>query len=174
HFRKAFEVGRAVRAARVYLIGLGYHELYVNGRRIGDHELDPGFTRYDRRVLYVTHDVTEQVRRGENAIGVILGNGWYNFHPKAVWNFDKSPWRDAPVLRLQLHLTYEDGTQERIVTDGTWKTSPGPIISDRLFLGETYDARKELGPWSEPGFDDSGWKPVHLRRGPAGRIVAQA
>ena len=89
--RRAFTLDGKIKQARAYICGLGYYELHINGNKIGDHLLDPGYTRYDRRDLYVTYDVTDALRRGKNAVGVILGNGWYNVQTKAVWNFHKAP-----------------------------------------------------------------------------------
>ncbi len=172
-FRKSFTVAKPVKAAQAYICGLGYHELYLNNERIGDHVLDPAFTNYDHRALYVTHDVTEQIKPGKNAIGVMLGNGWYNMHTRAVWLFDKAPWRDVPCLRMQLHLTFEDGSQETIHTDPTWKTAPGPILFDAIRNGEAYDARLERNGWASPDCDDADWQPPHVVRGPAGRLVPQ-
>jgi alpha-L-rhamnosidase len=174
HLRKGFELTKEVASARAYVSGLGYYELYLNGLKVGDHVLDPAFTRYDRRVLYATYDVTTAVRHGKNAVGAILGNGWYNFHPKAVWNFDKAPWRDAPCLRCQLDIAYTDGTHDTIVSDDTWKAAAGPIVFDGLMMGETYDARRELPGWAAADFDDSAWTVAHAVKGPAGRVVAQA
>ena len=88
--RREFNIDGHVKKARAYICGLGYYELYLNGKRVGDHILDPGYTRYDRRVLYVTYDVTEMLNSGQNAIGVILGNGFYNVQNKAAWNFDQA------------------------------------------------------------------------------------
>ncbi|RPJ20520.1 MAG: hypothetical protein EHM35_19365, partial [Planctomycetaceae bacterium] len=110
-FRKGFILSQQPVSARVYVCGLGYYELHLNGAKVGDHVLDPAFTRYDRRALYVTYDVTDQLKKGPNALGVILGNGWYNVHTHCVWDFDKAPWRDRPVLCCQIELTFEDGSK---------------------------------------------------------------
>ena len=125
--RRAFTLDGKIKQARAYICGLGYYELHINGRKVGDHLLDPGYTRYDKRDLYVTYDVTDALRRGKNAVGVILGTGWYNVHTKAVWDFHKAPWRAAPKLLMQLRVEYADGRTETIVTDNRWKTSAGPI-----------------------------------------------
>src|SRR5204863_2294180 len=106
--RRAFARKGRIRRATIYVCGLGYYELRLNGKKIGDHVLDPGYTRYDRRDLYVTYDVTRQVREGRNALGVILGNGWYNVHTRAVWGFDQAPWRAAPKLLLEMRIEYAD------------------------------------------------------------------
>ncbi len=98
-------------------------------RGIGNHRLDPMYTRFDRRVLYVTHDVTAQLKNGNNAIGVLLGNGWYNHQSTAVWYFHEAPWRARSAFCMDLRITYEDGTVETITSGKDWKTSPSPIIS---------------------------------------------
>ncbi len=115
--RHTFALDGKIKQARAYICGLGYYELHLNGRKIGDHLLDPGYTRYDKRDLYVTYDVTDALRRGKNAVGVILGNGWYNVQTRAVWDFDKAPWRAAPKLLMQLRVEYTDGRVETIGTD---------------------------------------------------------
>ncbi len=171
--RRAFSVDRPVKQARVYICGLGYHELYVNGQKAGDHLLDPGYTRYDRRALYVTHDVTSLLKRGANALGVILGNGWFNCHTMAVWDFHKAPWRAAPKLLLQLRVDYADGGSQTLVSDGSWKCSTGPIVFDSIYGGETYDARLEKPGWAVAGYDDSAWEAVKQVEAPKGRLTAQ-
>ncbi|MBN1418246.1 MAG: glycoside hydrolase family 78 protein [Planctomycetes bacterium] len=172
-FRKAFELAGAPRRARLYIAGLGYHEVHINGKRVGDHVLDPAFTRYDRRCLYVTHDVTGLLAGGRNAIGVILGNGWYNPHATDVWDFHKSPWRDRPVLRCQLEVQSADGSVRTIASDATWKVSTGPILFDSIRNGETYDARLELPGWATAAFDDASWAAPVAVAGPKGILSAQ-
>src|ERR1039458_2478517 len=115
-FRCAFTLDGKIKQARAYVCGLGYYELHLNGKKVGDHLLDPGYTRYDKRALYVTYDVTDALRRGKNAVGVILGNGWYNVQTRAVWDFHKAPWRAAPKLLMQLCVEY---TVERVETIAT-------------------------------------------------------
>jgi len=171
--RRVFTVDGKIARARAYICGLGYYELHLNGRKIGDDLLDPGYTRYDKRDLYVSYDVTDSLRRGKNAVGVILGTGWYNVHTKAVWNFHKAPWRSAPKLLMQLKVDYADGRRETIVTDGTWKTSTGPIIFDSIYGGETYDARLEKPGWDLPDYDDSDWSAAQVVPAPGGKLVAQ-
>ncbi len=172
--RHTFELKGKIKRARVYICGLGYYELHINGKKIGDHLLDPGYTRYDRRALYVTYDVTDALQRGKNAVGVILGNGWYNVHTKAVWNFHKAPWRSAPKLLMQVVIEYAGGRIETIATDESWKTSTGPIVFDSIYGGETYDARLEKPGWDTPGYDDSQWSFAELVEAPKGKLVAEA
>ena len=170
--RKEFLVPKKLQSARVYICGLGYYELYLNGKKVGDHVLDPPFTAYVRRVLYVTYDVTELLRRGENAIGVMLGNGWYNMFTRAVWSFDRAPWRNDPTLLCQLVLTYEDGSQQIIVSDSTWKCAPGPVTFNSVRQGETYYATLEPAGWNQPGFDAEKWYAVRVVPGPTGKLRA--
>jgi len=172
--RHKFKLEGKVRRARVYLAGLGYHELSLNGQRIGDHLLDPGYTRYDRRVLYVTHDVTAMLQSGENVIGVMLGNGWYNVETLAVWLFDAAPWRAAPRLKLELRVDYQDGRTVAIASDETWKTCDSAITFSSIYSGESYDARREQPGWDRPGFDDGAWTPAIVVDAPKGKLTAQA
>jgi alpha-L-rhamnosidase len=172
-FRKVINLA-AVRRARVYLCGLGYHELYINGVRVGDAVLSPAFTRYDRRALYLTYDVTALLNPGENVFGVILGNGFYNQAARDAWYFEKSPWRASPRLLFQAHVEQEGGGELALVSDASWKTVEGPILFDGTRLGETYDARLELPGWNAPGYDDSSWFPARTVEAPRGRLVAQS
>jgi alpha-L-rhamnosidase len=173
-FRRTFTVRGQIRRARIYLCGLGYHELRLNGQKVGDHLLDPGYTRYDRRVLYVTHDVTALLRQGENAVGVMLGTGWFNVHTQAVWQFHQAPWRASPRLLLELRIEYADGREERVVSDERWKCSTGPILFDSIYGGETYDARKEKPGWDTIGYSDADWQAALVVEAPKGRLAAQA
>jgi alpha-L-rhamnosidase len=172
--RKTFASAKGVRKARVYVCGLGYYELRINGKKIGDHLLDPGYTRYDRRVLYTSYDVTDALRAGKNAIGVMLGTGWYNVHTRAVWDFHKAPWRAAPKLLLQLEIEYAGGRKETIVSDSNWKVSTGPIVFDSIYGGETYDARLERNGWDTADYNDAGWAVAEVLEAPKGKLSAQA
>ncbi|MFA6566766.1 MAG: glycoside hydrolase family 78 protein [Victivallales bacterium] len=169
-FRKALDYTKAVQSAKVYICGLGYHELYINGSKVGDHVLDPVVTHYDKRVRYVTYDVTSCLICGKNVLGVVLGNGWYNCHTPEVWNFDKAAWRDYPKLLLDLEV------DNKIVlcSDDSWKISSGPIIFDGLRNGETYDARLELDGWLLPDYDDSNWKTAAEVSPPGGVLQLQS
>lgn len=174
YFRKEFDTGKSIRSARAYIAAAGLYELYLNGERIGDHQLDPMFTRFDRRNLYVTYDVTSHLQRGANAVGVILGNGWYNLQSTAVWFFDRAPWRDRPTFCMDLLITYDDGSVETVVTGTDWKTSFGPLIFNSIYTGEHYDARLENEGWNTPGFNDEAWKNAIYRAAPSQNITAQA
>lgn len=173
YFRKKFAAGKTIKSARAYIAAAGLYELYINGKKIGDHRLDPLYTRFDRRNLYVTYDVTGQLRNGDNAIGVLLGNGWYNHQSKAVWDFDRAPWRNRPAFCMDLRITYSDGSVETIPTDLSWKTSSGGLIFNSIYTGEHYDTRLEQAGWNMPDFDDSKWNGVGYRGAPSQNIVAQ-
>ncbi|KEQ28100.1 alpha-rhamnosidase [Pedobacter antarcticus 4BY] len=174
YFRKSFNAGKTVKSARAYIAAGGLYELYLNGKKVGNHRLDPMYTRFDRRNLYVSYDVTPQVKNGDNAIGVLLGNGWYNHQSLAVWNFDKAPWRNRPTFCLDLRITYTDGTTEVVYTDQSWKTHDSPIVFNSIYTAEHYDARLEQKGWNTAGFDDSKWKGSSLRAAPSRNVVSQA
>jgi len=170
--RKEFSLPKPVKRASAYLCGLGLSELYLNGEKIGDHVLSPGLTEYPKRVFYVTHEVTRQLKPGQNAVGVVLGNGRY-FAPR-LREPTLTQTYGFPKLLFQLEVEYEDGTRERIVSDETWKlTTAGPILANNEYDGEEYDARHEMPGWDRPGFDDASWQPARLVEPPAGRLVAQ-
>ncbi|QDK77891.1 Bacterial alpha-L-rhamnosidase [Spirosoma sp. KCTC 42546] len=174
YFRKAFDTKKKIKSARAYIAAGGLFELYLNGQKIGNHRLDPMYTRFDRRTLYVTYDVTKQLQSGRNAIGVLLGNGWYNHQSTAVWFFDKAPWRARPTFCLDLRITYDDGSVETITSGKDWKTALSPIIFNSIYTAEHYDARLEQPGWNMANFDDSKWKDPIMRDAPSTNIVAQA
>ncbi|MDD5727009.1 MAG: family 78 glycoside hydrolase catalytic domain, partial [Victivallales bacterium] len=155
--------------AEVYICGLGYYELYLNNRKVGDHVLDPVVSQYDKHVRYVVYDVTKYMLAGDNVIGVILGNGWYNCHTPVAWGFEKAAWRDYPKLLLQIKVN----GQIILSSDESWKISSGPIIFDSLRNGETYDARKELDAWLTPDYDDSSWVNASRVASPGGILQEQ-
>lgn len=171
--RKSFSVSSPVKRATAYICGLGYYELSLNGRKVGDHWFDPKLTRYDKRVLYVTYDVTNQIVNGDNAVGVMLGNGWYNYHVRNPWDFDKAPWRDKAKVMLQIEVEHADGTVSTIVSDGSWKYATGAVRYDGMLNGEFYDARLERAGWDTAGHDDSSWLSAKVVTAPAGKVVAQ-
>ncbi|MCU0362557.1 MAG: glycoside hydrolase family 78 protein [Bacteroidales bacterium] len=172
-FRKDFSARKKIISARAYIAVAGLYELYINGKLVGDHRLDPMYTRFDRRNLYVTHDITTLLNEGLNTAGVLLGNGWYNHQSSAVWFFDKAPWRNRPVFCMDIRLTYEDGSVETISTDTSWKTSLSAVIFNSIYTAEHYDARLEQPGWKRPGFSDKAWKQATLRAAPSQNIVAQ-
>lgn len=173
YFRTTFSAGKEVISARAYIAAAGLYELYFNGARAGSHRLDPMYTRYDRRNLYVTYDVTGLIHPGKNCIGVLLGNGWYNHQSTAVWYFDKAPWRARPAFCMDVRITYADGSTEIISTGKNWKTAPSPVIFNSIYTAEHYDARKELPGWNTADYNDDGWKAVIFRSAPSDNITAQ-
>lgn len=174
YFRKEFSAGKKIESAIAYITAAGYYELSINGQRIGDHRLDPTYTRFDRRNLYVTYDVTENLQQGENAIGVLLGNGWYNHQSTAVWFFDQAPWRARPKFCLDLRVTYSDGTTEIISTGQDWQTALSPVIFNSIYTAEHYDARLEQPGWDRPGFEAKSWRNATNTGAPSQNITAQA
>jgi alpha-L-rhamnosidase len=173
-FRKEVSIKKRIKSARAYVAAAGLYELYLNGHKIGDHELDPMFTRYDRRNLYLTYDVTDQLKTGNNIIALHLGNGWYNISANAAWGFDHAPWRNRPRFCLGLRITYRDGTTETIRTDKSWKTTLSPVVYNSIYVGERYDGTRELPGWNSTGFDDSEWKNAMIASSPSQHIVAQS
>ncbi|MFZ5970268.1 MAG: family 78 glycoside hydrolase catalytic domain [Bacteroidota bacterium] len=176
-FRKTFTVQNEVARARLYISGLGYYEAYLNGRKVSDHHLDPGWTAYGKEVLYAAHDVTDLITSGQQVLGVMLGNGWYN--PLPLRLFSRFNLRDVqetgrPRVRAELHLFYRNGAHEAILTDTSWQTAPGPVIRNNVYLGERYDARLERADWQTPVLRDAGaWKPAVVVAAPSGRLRAQ-
>ena len=172
-FRKEWRLREKPLRAMAYFSGLGYGELYLNGAKVGDHMLDPGFTDYTKRTLYVPYDVTEQLTAGTNAVGIILGNGWYWMPTPDIWDFQKASWRDNPRAIMRLEVEYPDGTKESLVTDRSWKWATGAILFNCLRGGETIDLRADQPGWDRAGFNDSSWRDAVELPGPAGALVAQ-
>ena len=161
--RCSFEVSKPVSRARLYASGLGYYELRLNGLKVSDHVLNPAWTNYRKRVPYTTHDVTSLLHHGPNLVGAMLGNGWYNPLPLEMWgriNIREHLIVGHPCLIAQLNIEYEDGTTQSVATDESWHTHPGPVLRNSVYLGEVYDARRELPEWDKPEFDASSWKPA--------------
>ncbi len=173
YFRKEFKASKKIKRARAYVAVAGLYELFINGSRIGDHQLDPMYTRFDRRTLYVAYDVTPHMSEGTNAMGIVLGNGWFNHQSTAVWDFHTAHWRARPKLCLNLRITYEDESVETIWTDETWKTSLGPIVFNSIYTAEHYDARLEQPGWETADFDDTEWKAAIVTDPPSQHIVSQ-
>ncbi len=171
--RKEFTLGKSVARARLYVSGLAYYETEINGRRVGDRVLDPGFTDYDNTVLYAVHDVTALVRRGSNAVGVALGRGFYGMKTPNAWSWERPSWHDEPKLLAQLEIDHPDGTRTTIASDETWRITGGPTLVNSLYLGETYDARRAPRDWTKPGFDDGAWQRAPIRPAPKGTLKAQ-
>ena len=182
--RKSFNVNKKVASARAYVTGLGFFELYVNGDKVSDDVLVPNVTLYGKRenlgpigamirnnfreyrVMYLSYDIKELLKNGENVVGAILGNGFYN--PASYW----CEGYGTPRFLGQIHVTYTDGTEQIIVSDRSWKASKSPIVNDLVYDGEHYDARLEQPGWCNPGFDDSKWENSVIRKAPEGTLKA--
>ena len=182
--RKSFTLKKDIVSARAYVTGLGFLEFYINGEKVGRDVLVPNVTLYDKRdnlgpigvminnnfreyrVMYLAYDVKELLTEGENVIGAILGNGFYN--PSSYW----CQGYGTPRFIGQLHVKYADGTEQIVVSDNNWKASGSPIEMDQIYEGEHYDARLEQPGWCTKGFDDSEWKQVAIRKTPLGKLKA--
>jgi alpha-L-rhamnosidase len=170
--RREFAVEKKVQRATAYVCGLGLCEFYLNGKKVGDHVLSPGLTDYTKRALYVTFDVTKQLKRGANVAGIMLGNG--RFYAPRVSVPTGTTSYGYPKLLFQMHVEYRDGTSAEVVSDGAWKLSAeGPIRANNEYDGEDYDARLEMPGWSAPGFDGAKWQPAQGVTAPGGKLAAQ-
>lgn len=175
-FRKVFEASKKIRQARLYITGLGYYEAWLNGKKVGDHVLDPGWTKYDQQVEYAVYDITGLMKRGKNVAGLMVGNGWYNVLPMRMWG--RFNLRDAlvtgrPAVKAQIRILYTDGSEETIVTDGNWQMTPGPVIRNSVYLGEEYDARAMPADWFTMVPQLSNWQPAKEVEGAKGQLTAQ-
>ncbi|MEV4969887.1 family 78 glycoside hydrolase catalytic domain [Streptomyces scopuliridis] len=172
--RRDFTVSKRVAQARLYISGVAYYEAEINGRRVGRQVLDPALTDYEETVLYAVHDVTDAVERGQNAIGVTLGRGFYGIKTPNAWGWGNAAWHGEPRLRAQLEIRHTDGTTTTVATDESWRLTAGPTRSNSLYAGETYDARLAFTGWSRPGFDDREWWPAPKQESPKGTLRPQA
>lgn len=170
-FRKAFNSAENLTSATLSISGLGHYEASLNGKKVGDSFLSPGWTDYDKTILYNTYDVTSQIKTGENVLGAVVGNGFYNINRERYRKLVIA--QGMPKLIAHLRLDYSDGTSQTIVTDESFKTSPSPITYTSIFGGEDYDARLEQNGWNEPNFNDSGWSPVIVGENPAGKLNSE-
>ncbi len=169
-FRKEIIVRKPVRSATAFVSGLGHFELFLNGRKVGDHVLDPGWTQYDRVAQYVTFDLTPQLKSGANAFGVMLGNGFFNIpnerYKKLLVTYG------YPMFITHIRIEYADGTTQTVGSDVSWKATPSPITFSSVFGGEDYDATREQTGWMKAGFNDQSWQtPVVVQGSP--RLSAQ-
>ena len=182
--RKSVVLKKDIISARAYVTGLGYFELYVNGEKAGNDVLVPNMTLYGKRenlgaigvmlnnnfreyrVMYLSYDISKMLKDGENVFGVILGNGFYN--PSSYW----CQGYGTPRFIGQIHIKYSDGSEQVVLSDGSWKTAKSPVVMDQIYEGEYYDARLELPGWNAPGFDDSGWQQAAIKKTPAGKLKA--
>lgn len=183
--RKSFSVERPIRSAKAYVTGLGFFEFYINGMKAGDEVMAPAISLYgprksageigimtgnnfsEYRVFYLCYDITGLLRQGENVAGAILGNGFFN--PGNYW----CEGYGTPRFLGQIHISYADGSEEVIGSGPDWKAHRSPILLDNVYDGEHYDARRDIPGWASPGYDDTGWEPVALRKAPGGKLQAQ-
>ena len=174
--RKAFNTNKKVFSARLYISGVGYYEAYLNAKKISSNVLDPGFTTYRKQVLYVVHDITELVKKGNNTAGIMLGSGWWNPLPFKFfgrWDLRKYQQTGRPCVKAEIHLRYTDGTQEIIATDESWQAASGPITQNNVYIGEHYDARLEQKNWNSSNQEKAAWKPAVITEGPGGLLTVQ-
>ncbi|HTD23260.1 MAG TPA: glycoside hydrolase family 78 protein [Terriglobales bacterium] len=151
--RREFKVSGAILRARAYVTSHSLYELNLNGHRVGDQLFTPGWTSYEKRIQYQTYDVTDLVKTGTNAVGIVLGSGWYRFKGRRIYG-------DHLAALVQINITYKDGHEEVVRTDQNWKSATGPILMSEIYDGETYDARLEKTGWTMPGYDDAQWAGV--------------
>lgn len=170
--RKEFSTEKRVRDAVLYISGLGHYELSINGAKVGTSEFAPLWSDYHKTVYYNAYDVTTRLAEGENALGVLLGNGFYNIA-------DRKRYRKLQIgfgpetLNLKLRIRYEDGTEQIVRSDSSWRYAFSPITFNTIYGGEDYDARLEQKGWNEPRFDDAAWQPVVVQEAPRGTLRPQ-
>ena len=170
--RRDFVVKGGVERARAYVTSHGLYEMAINGQRVGDAVLTPGWTSYNKRLQYQTYDVTALLKQGPNAVGVALGNGWYRGN--LAWDDKRNIYGNRLGLLMQIVITYRGGRQEIVSSDTAWKASAGPILMSEIYHGETYDARLEKPGWSSPGFADRDWGAVKVVEHRKDHLVAPA
>ncbi|WP_346238630.1 family 78 glycoside hydrolase catalytic domain [Niabella insulamsoli] len=164
-FRKDIPVKKEVTAATIFISGLGHFELSINGAKVGDHFLDPGWTQYSKQAQYVTFDITDQLRQGTNALGVMLGNGFYYIPGERYRKLTGA--YGYPKMMARILIEYADGSEENIVSNASWKTVPSPVYFSSIYGGEDYDANRERRGWNKMGYNDDAWKPAVETNGPS-------
>jgi alpha-L-rhamnosidase len=158
YLRREFAVTKKISTARIYATSLGLYELHINGQAIDEVLFTPGWTSYHHRLQYQTYDVTEKLNTGLNTVGAILGSGWYN--GDLTWNRARNFYGENLAHFVQLHICFEDGSEQVITSDESWKTDYGPILFSEIYHGEIYDAREDIPGWDLPGYDDTSWKEI--------------
>jgi alpha-L-rhamnosidase len=171
--RREFRLDGRVARARAYVTSHGLYELHLNGQRVGDELLTPGWTSYKKRLQYQVYDVTALLRQGDNAAGALLGNGWYRGDLMGFAG-RRNVYGSRLALLLQIEVTYADGRRETVTSDGRWKSSTGPILMSEIYHGETYDARLEVPGWARPAFDDRNWRGVTVADHAKDTLVASS
>ncbi|NNV55139.1 family 78 glycoside hydrolase catalytic domain [Limnovirga soli] len=170
-FRKQFAIGKKLQSATLFITGLGQYEVSINGAKVGKAFLAPGWTYFDKTVLYNTYDVTSQLQQGKNAIGALVGNGFYNINRERYFKIVSAFGMPQMICRLQIE--YADGSTENIVSDESWKTAPSPITFSSIYGGEDYDAQLEQFGWNTNVFDDSKWKNALAVKAPLGKLLPE-
>lgn len=169
-FRKEFAVPKTVKRAVAYVSGLGHFDMFLNGSKVDNHFLDPGWTKYDKCALYVSFDITARLKQGQNAVGVMVGNGFFNIPRERYFKLLAS--YGAPRLLMKIQIDYTDGSTQTVVTDTDWKVTESPVTYSSIYGGEDYDANKEQDGWMQPGFDDHTWNKA-LDTGWKTRLLSQ-
>ncbi|HVU55981.1 MAG TPA: family 78 glycoside hydrolase catalytic domain [Puia sp.] len=175
-FRKEFSVSGPVRRATLYVTGVGYYEASINGVKVGDHFLDPGWTDYRKTVPYNVFDVTARLKGGRSCLGVELGNGWYDPLPLLMWgglNIRKFVATGTPRFIARLEIEYTDGHKQMEVSDGSWKVTDGPLRRNNNYIGCVYDDNYAVKGWNLPEASEAGWRNVQVTSGPGGEMVVQ-
>jgi alpha-L-rhamnosidase len=171
--RKEFSAADEIISATLYITAAGYYNAFLNGEKIGKNYLDPAWTDYSKRIYYTSYDVTPRIRRGDNCIAVMLGNGFYNPLPLKMWgqrNLRDNLPVGQPNFIARLKLEYKNGKIQEILSDASWQQADGPILKNDVYLGEVYDASAELKNWNQPGMDDAGWGYAAEYAGPGGHL----
>ncbi|RLD55376.1 MAG: glycoside hydrolase family 78, partial [Bacteroidetes bacterium] len=172
-FRKEFTAENDVVNARLFITAAGYYQGFLNGEAVGNNVLDPAWTDFSKRIYYTIYDVTSQIMEGNNCMGVTLGNGFYNPLPLKKWgrrNLREDLVVGKPVFIAKLLIFYKDGSVEEIVTDNSWKYAYGPLLKNSVYLGVSYDARKEIQGWATAGFKDASWTAASIGQDPGGKL----
>lgn len=172
-FRKDFKTGEKVSSAKLYISAAGYYRATINGDRIGDHLLDPAWTHYGKRIYFSEYDISSEIIEGENSLGVTLGNGFYNPLPMKMWggrNIRDELTTGRPIFIAALVLEYENGENEMIVSDNSWNYEYGPMLRNSVYLGEVYDANREIEGWNMPEYQDNNWQKALVKQSPGGKL----
>ena len=171
YLRRSFQTDKKIVKATASVAGLGFYEFTLNGKKVGESEFAPLWSDYDKSVYYNTYDVTEQLQKGENVAGVLLGNGFYNVtggrYRKLQISFG------PPTLLFELKINYQDGTEEIVCSDANWKYDLSPLVFNCIYGGEDYDARLEQVGWDKARFKDAGWQSVVIQEAPKGELRPQ-
>lgn len=170
YFRKPFSLTKKIKNATAYITAHGLYEAQINGKRVGDYYLTPGWTSYNNRLQYQVYDVTPMLNNGTNAVGVVSGSGWYRGH--LAWDGNKNIYGKKTGILFQLEIEYTDGTTQTIVSDESWKSSYGAIRYAEIYNGETYDAREEKNGWSSTQFNDNNWTSVKIGAADKANLIA--